>query len=62
MTHKRTLECIKIAGLEGDQKAFLRLYTENKVSYATAITEYRLGVALARRSQQMQAVASKVDA
>lgn len=48
MTRKQALQAIKGAGAQGDQRAFLRLYTENRISYAVAITEYRAGRRFAR--------------
>jgi hypothetical protein len=35
-TRKQILEAIKVAGYHNDDKAFLRLYTENHISYTAA--------------------------
>ena len=37
------LAYIRIAGYHEDQKSFVRLYVENRISYQVAIASYRLG-------------------
>jgi hypothetical protein len=43
MTRKQALTCIKAAGAQNDQAAFVRLYVENRISYAVAMAAYREG-------------------
>lgn len=43
MTRKAALAACKAAGTENDQRAFLRIYTENRISYQTAIAAFREG-------------------
>ena len=43
MTRKLVLAALKAAGTDNDQQAFLRLYTENRVSYAAAMEAFRAG-------------------
>lgn len=43
MTRKAALEAIKSAGALNDHKAFVRLYTENRVSLATAKEAFAAG-------------------
>jgi hypothetical protein len=38
------LEAIKVAGYHNDDKAFLRLYTENRLSYAVAQAARQAGI------------------
>ena len=45
---QRVLEAIKVAGYHQDTKAFLRLYTENRLSYSAA-EETRLAGVRARQ-------------
>ena len=49
MGRQRLLDAIKGAGAEGNQPLFLRLYTENRISYPVALSAYRDGVAWAKR-------------
>lgn len=44
----KLLDAIRSAGARGDQGAFMRLYTENRISYQKAIAEYRTGQKLAK--------------
>lgn len=37
------LACIRVAGYHGDQRAYMRLYTENRISHAAARDAYRDG-------------------
>lgn len=48
MTRKGALAAIKAAGTEGNQATFLRLYSEHRISYETAIQAYREGQKFAR--------------
>lgn len=59
MTRQRALAAIYGAGTEGDQAAFLRLYTENRISYAAAIAEFRRGARFAAHIAQRDA--SQID-
>jgi hypothetical protein len=43
-TRKQILESIKVAGYHNDDKAFIRLYTENHISYAKAQEARTLGI------------------
>jgi len=44
MKRADAIKAIKAAGAIGDQESFLRLYTENRISYPVAIEAYREGV------------------
>lgn len=48
MTRKKALAAIKVAGAQGDQQAFLRLYVEHRISYAVAKQAYAEGARFAR--------------
>lgn len=48
MTRAKALEVIRAAGAQGDHALFVRTYTENRISYAVAIREFREGVAWAK--------------
>ena len=48
MTRTAALAAIKAAGAAGDQKALMRLYIENRISYAVAMKAYREGATFAR--------------
>lgn len=48
MTRKQALQAIKGAGASNDQRAFARLYVENRISYSVAIAEFRAGQHFAR--------------
>lgn len=48
MIRTQVLAAIKAAGTEGDQRTFLRLYTENRVSYSVARKAYDEGVKWAK--------------
>lgn len=41
MGRQALLDAIKGAGAEGNQPLFLRLYTENRISYPAALAVYR---------------------
>lgn len=43
MTRKQAIMAIKAAGADGDQKTFLRLYGENRISLPAAQAAYREG-------------------
>jgi hypothetical protein len=43
MTRKQALAAIKAAGASGDQKAFLRLYVENRVALHAAQEAFEEG-------------------
>ena len=51
MKRADVLKAIEGCGINGDQQGFLRIYTENRVSYLVAITAFRKGVAMARGAQ-----------
>jgi hypothetical protein len=42
------LEHMRIAGIENDEKKWMRLYTENKISYQVARDAWNRGRALAK--------------
>jgi hypothetical protein len=43
MTRKQALAAIKGAGASNDQQTMLRLYVENRISYAVAMAAFRDG-------------------
>ncbi len=43
LTRKAALAAINTAGIENDQQAFVRLYTENRVGMAAASAAFREG-------------------
>jgi hypothetical protein len=43
-TRKQILESIKVAGYHHDDQAFLRLYTENRLSYTAAQAARMAGI------------------
>lgn len=48
MTRAQALVRIRAAGAEGDRRAFVRLYVENRVSIAAATEAWNEGVRLAQ--------------
>lgn len=54
MKRKDALGWIRMAGYHGDSHAFVRLYVENRVSYAAANAEWR-------RGEQMKKAGVKCD-
>ena len=52
MTRQKALAALKAAGAEGDQKAFLRIYTEHRISLQVAREAYKAGEQLARFVRQ----------
>jgi hypothetical protein len=64
MTRKAAIEAIRSAGASNDQRAFLRLYTENKISLATAKEEFSKGrqfAAFIERRDGILALAAKAS-
>jgi len=43
MKRKDALVYIRVAGYHNDQHSFIRLYTENRVSYSAARAEFQRG-------------------
>ena len=43
MTRDAAIEALRSAGARGDQQAFLRIYTEQRISLAVAQQAYREG-------------------
>lgn len=43
MTRKQAIACIRAAGAEGDRKAFMRLYVENRISLQVANEAWQEG-------------------
>jgi hypothetical protein len=50
MTRSKALEALKSAGIEGDKKALVRIYTENRISITTALAAYGEGVRIRLRT------------
>ncbi len=48
MKRAAALAAIKAAGARNDQAALVRLYTENRISYAAAMEQFRAGQRFAR--------------
>lgn len=46
---EKVLAAIKVAGFSNDQKAFLRLYAENRVDFAAAKAAYADGLRIGAR-------------
>lgn len=46
ITRKQALENIKIAGIQNDQQAMIRIYTENRIGYAAALAAWAQGARL----------------
>jgi hypothetical protein len=46
MNRAQALVGIRVAGYHEDQRTFMRLYTENRISYAKATEEFRRGQAM----------------
>jgi hypothetical protein len=46
ITRKQALANIKTAGIEGDKVALVRIYTENRITYAAALQAYAEGARL----------------
>lgn len=58
MTRKQALDAIRAAGASNDQRAFLRLYVENRISLSVAKSEFaagrRFAAFIAERDQHKQ--------
>jgi hypothetical protein len=48
MTRKQALIAIRAAGSQNDQHTFLRLYTENRISFSVAREAFDLGRRMGR--------------
>lgn len=48
MTRKQALVAIRTAGSQNDQHTFIRLYTENRVSFSVAREAFDLGRRMGR--------------
>ena len=46
ITRKQALENIKIAGVQNDTQAMVRIYTENRISYGAALAAWAEGCRL----------------
>lgn len=50
MARANVIAAMEIAGAENDQQKFLRLYTENRVPFATAKAAYAKGLKIRSRA------------
>ena len=49
MTRERLIGALEMAGVKNDQQAFLRLFSENRISFAVAKEAYAKGLRVAAR-------------
>lgn len=58
MTRKQAITVLKAAGAEGDKPTWMRVYAENRISFAVAQQAWRDGQAFARFVAQRDASAA----
>lgn len=54
MTRKQAIVAIRAAGAENDQKTFLRVYTENRISFTAAREAFDQGRRFATKQEKAQ--------
>ena len=61
MTRKRALECITAAAAAGEDQTALRLYVENRISFAAYQEAYRKGKKFAEFVRKREEAAAKAE-